>query len=243
MPGKTAIFTDFATRLKTIGKKTLIVVDRIELLKQTIKHNNTFGYLTSDSFVNGDVCVAMLQTLRARLKYEKYQEWLECFDFVFVDEIHQMANGMSVRLIQDFLKNEAVFIGVTATPWNDKGYLLEGFDEFINEVEIKDLIEQGYLVKPEHYTVDLFDFSNVKITKTEASTLNLEDYSNSVFSMKKPAGWKVDAAGMGMYYVIRVYDQNNSNNQIFLLKKILYNIKIMSYLLQHFNIYMLKITK
>ena len=53
--GKTAIFTDFATRLKTISKKTLIVVDRIELLKQTIKHNNTFGYLTSDSFVNGDV--------------------------------------------------------------------------------------------------------------------------------------------------------------------------------------------
>lgn len=164
--GKTAIFTDFATRLKTIGKKTLIVVDRIELLKQTIKHNNTFGYLTSDSFVNGDVCVAMLQTLRARLKHEKYQEWLECFDIVFFDEIHQFYNGSSFKTICELTKNDCTIVGVTATPWNDKGYLLEGFDEFINEVEIKDLIEQGYLVEPEHYTVDLFDFSNVKITKT-----------------------------------------------------------------------------
>lgn len=174
--GKTAIFTDFATRLKTIGKKTLIVVDRVELLKQTIKHNNTFGYLTSDSFVGGDVCVAMLQTLRARLKYEKYQEWLERFDIVFFDEIHQFYNGSSFKTICELTNNNCTIVGVTATPFNDKGYLLEGFDEFINEIEIKDLIEQGYLVKPEHYTVDLFDFSNVKITKTgEYDTGQVDD--------------------------------------------------------------------
>lgn len=167
--GKTVMFSDFSMRVAKRGFKVLIVVDRVELLKQTISKGTVdcpFGVLTSTKFLPQNITVAMLQTLRARLKYEKYQEWLGEFDFVFVDEIHQMANGMSIRLIQDFLKNEAVFIGITATPWNDKGFLLEGFDDFINVAEVSELIEQGYLVKPEHYTVDLFDFSNVKITKT-----------------------------------------------------------------------------
>lgn len=66
---------------------------------------------------------------------------------------------------------------------------------------------------------NIFTKNNVKITKTEASELTLEDYSNSAFTMKKPMGWKVDASGTGMYYAIRVYDQNNSNNQIFLQLK------------------------
>lgn len=80
-------------------------------------------------------------------------------------------------------------------------------------------IETSNIETNNNNKIDLLTNDNVKITKTEASTLNLEDYSNSAFSMKKPAGWKVDAAGMGMYYVIRVYDQNNSNNQIFLQLK------------------------
>ena len=66
---------------------------------------------------------------------------------------------------------------------------------------------------------NIFTKNDVKITKTVESELKLEDYSNSAFSMKKPVGWKVDASGTGMYYVIRVYDQNNSNNQIFLQLK------------------------
>lgn len=193
--GKTAIFTDFASRLATIGKKTLIVVDRIELLKQTIKHNNTFGYLTSDSFVNGNICVAMLQTLRARLKFEKYQNWLETFNVVFFDEIHQYTCGSSFKTICDLTNSNCVVVGVTATPWNDKGYLLEGFDEFINEVDIKELIEQGYLVKPEHYTVDLFDFSNVKVTKTgDYDTGEVDDIVIDTDKIDKVLdGWKTYA--------------------------------------------------
>ena len=193
--GKTAIFTDFASRLATIGKKTLIVVDRIELLKQTIKHNNTFGYLTSDSFVNGNICVAMLQTLRARLKFEKYQNWLETFDVVFFDEIHQYTCGSSFKTICDLTNSNCVVVGVTATPWSDKGYLLEGFDEFINEVDIKELIEQGYLVKPEHYTVDLFDFSNVKVTKTgDYDTGEVDDIVIDTDKIDKVLdGWKTYA--------------------------------------------------
>lgn len=61
--------------------------------------------------------------------------------------------------------------------------------------------------------------SKVKIVASETSKIELEEYSSDVFSMKKPKGWKVDASGTGMYYVIRVYDSNNTNNQIFLQLK------------------------
>lgn len=37
--------------------------------------------------------------------------------------------------------------------------------------------------------------------------------------MKKPKGWSVDAVGSGIYYAIRVYDPNNSINQVFLMIK------------------------
>lgn len=167
--GKTVMFSDFAKKVAGRGFKVLIVVDRVELLKQTVRNgdmDNPFGYLTPNKFEPRNITVAMLQTLRARLSKELYQDWVEQFDFIFVDEIHQVACGSSIQKIQDFMKDTGVFIGITATPWNAKGYLLNGFDDFINVADISELIEKGYLVKPEHYTIDLFDFSKVRVTST-----------------------------------------------------------------------------
>ncbi len=61
--------------------------------------------------------------------------------------------------------------------------------------------------------------SKLKIVMNEASKLSLEEYSNGVFSMKKPRGWDVSFGGSGMYYAIRVNDSNNSNNGLFLMIK------------------------
>ena len=62
--------------------------------------------------------------------------------------------------------------------------------------------------------------AKLKIRKSEVSTLTLEDYESSVFTMKKPKGWTVSGAGVGMYYAIKVTDPNNTNNSIFLMLKI-----------------------
>ena len=61
--------------------------------------------------------------------------------------------------------------------------------------------------------------ANFNIVKTKASSLTLEDYSTDVFSMKKPQGWTVEAGGSGIYYAIRVYDPQDTNNQVFLMLK------------------------
>lgn len=198
--GKTVSMSDFATRVANRGMKTLIIVDRTELLGQTIRfqtHENPFGYLTADSFYPQNITVAMLQTLRARLKSEVYQEWLGEFDFIFFDEIHQYYNGTAFQKICDFKKDSCVVIGVTATPWDNKGYLLGGFEEFINGADIITLIEKGYLVKPEHYTIDLFDFSRVRVTSTgDYDTGAIDDIVVDTDKVDKVLeGWLTHAKG------------------------------------------------
>lgn len=61
---------------------------------------------------------------------------------------------------------------------------------------------------------------NVKIRENEVRQLTLEDYSTDVFSMKKPKGWTVEGAGIGVFYAIRAYDPQNTNNQVFLMVKV-----------------------
>ena len=59
----------------------------------------------------------------------------------------------------------------------------------------------------------------VKIVESEASKLKLVDYKNDVFSMKVPDGYKVDSAGVGVFYAIHAYDSADSNNSVFLMVK------------------------
>ena len=61
---------------------------------------------------------------------------------------------------------------------------------------------------------------NVKIVQSEVSKLTLEEYKTDVFSMKKPKGWTVETGGTGIFYTIRVYDPQNTNNQVYLMLKV-----------------------
>ena len=45
---------------------------------------------------------------------------------------------------------------------------------------------------------------NIKIVKSEASKIELEDYQTNEFSIKKPKGWKVDTLGDYIHYTIKV---------------------------------------
>ncbi len=60
----------------------------------------------------------------------------------------------------------------------------------------------------------------VNIVKSEAKQLELEEYKTDVFTMKKPKGWKVETGGEGIFYTIRAYDPQNTNNQVYLMLKV-----------------------
>ena len=61
---------------------------------------------------------------------------------------------------------------------------------------------------------------NIKIVENEVSKLELEEYKTDNFSMKKPKGWKVETGGVGIFYTIRTYDPQNTNNQVYLMLKV-----------------------
>lgn len=60
----------------------------------------------------------------------------------------------------------------------------------------------------------------IKIVENEASKLTLEEYKTDNFTMKKPTGWNVETGGTGIFYAIRVYDPQNTNNQVYLMLKV-----------------------
>lgn len=62
--------------------------------------------------------------------------------------------------------------------------------------------------------------NDVNIKMNPINKLSTDNYQSDVFSMKKPSNWKIEAAGSGIYYAIRVYDPNDDRNQIFLMLKI-----------------------
>ena len=57
--------------------------------------------------------------------------------------------------------------------------------------------------------------ARVKIVKNEVSNIELEDYSNGNFSIKKPKGWKVDTIGDYIHYTIKIYNPDNPAYQFF----------------------------
>ena len=56
---------------------------------------------------------------------------------------------------------------------------------------------------------------NIKIVKSEANKIELEDYTTNEFSIKKPKGWKVETLGDYIHYTIRIYNPNNPLYQFF----------------------------
>ena len=186
--GKTILMLDFANRVADRGMKTLVIVNRHELLEQTIdkqEKDRQVGYLDANDFCpSSTLNVAMLQTLGIRLKQEFYQEWLDSFDFIFFDEIHCFARGNVFKTICELKNDNAVVIGVSATPLNNRNYLLEGFDDYVKGADTYDLLQLGYLVKPETYVSDIFDFSKVKINKT-TNDYDLEGLDDVIINADK----------------------------------------------------------
>ena len=105
------------------------------------------------------------------------------FDYIFFDEVHQYYDGLMFKAITEAFPNAKV-IGVSATPIDNKGYLLPGFDECINDLQLQDLIDMGFLVKPNYYSLSNYsiDLSKIKITNGD---FNIEELDNIMINFER----------------------------------------------------------
>lgn len=163
--GKTVIFCDIAQKTADKQKNVLILVHRVELLRQTaaaLKKSSVSHGLINPRYtpdLNSLVQIASVQTLINRLSQ------IQSPDLIIIDEAHH-AIASSWQKIIDYFPN-AKILGVTAFPERGDGKGLDNiFDSLVVGPQTADLIKMGYLVKYKVYAPpEQVDLSKVKIVK------------------------------------------------------------------------------
>ena len=193
--GKTVMFCYMISQALQKNKRCLILTHRTELLTQAGGTLENFGLVAI--IVNPknkkidfakNLYVAMTKTVMSRInKITDYKNWLQSFDLIIIDESHlQDFNGLF-----EYFNPKTFVIGATATAERkgNQSSLDEFYQDIVNEISISELIELGFLAKPNSFGVSI-DLSKVK---TKAG-----DYDNEMLG--------------DLYNQIGLYDGSDSNS-------------------------------
>lgn len=167
--GKTVVFCHVAGATAARGKRVLILVHRVELLRQTskalhksgVRHGLIHPQFKADP--TAAVQVASVQTLVKRLDKMRLD-----FDLIIIDEAHH-ANAGTWKTIIEAMPN-ARLLGVTATPCRTDGTGLGieaggMFDDMVLGPTVRELIAMGNLVKPVIYAPkERLDLKGIRTT-------------------------------------------------------------------------------
>lgn len=177
--GKTVIFTHIAMNTNLKGKRVLILVHRVELLRQTSQKLHEFGVV--HGLINpkyapnyfSTVQVASVQTIVNRLGK------IHPPDLIVIDEAHHATAGTWRKILDAYPR--ARVLGVTATPCRGDGSGLgieQGgvFDHLVLGPQIGELIAGGYLVAPKVYApLNRLDLSKVDINKGDFDKKQIQE--------------------------------------------------------------------
>ncbi len=163
--GKTFTFVHITKQVLAKGGRVLIITDRVELMKQAGGALNVYGMdpilveAGSRPYLGGSLYTAMVETLYRRIDQKDYQDWISRFNMIIIDECHMRAFD---KLFPHF-NDQAYILGFTATPVRIglKGQMGEFYEDIVVGVEIKELIEKGWLSIPVYYGVPI-DLKGIK---------------------------------------------------------------------------------
>lgn len=149
--GKTFIATQIIKKCKA---KVLWIIDRKELLIQTKKELEKHLGIKVGTIMNNiadiqTVTITTIQTISKHLN--DFYDYLYTVNFVIVDEFHKSAAETYQKTFAR-LPNTKYRLGLTATPYRDDGkdpILFAQLGEIIYSISAQDLMNKGYLVKPE----------------------------------------------------------------------------------------------
>jgi len=173
--GKTILSLAFIKEQIQQNKRVVFVVNREELIFQSLEK---FKELEKDISIlkaghdhlfdsSKKIQIVMLQTWHAR-KIDDLNP-----DIIIIDEVHE---GFGQKRISELLEtfSEAKVLGLTATPIDEKGHLIEGFDDYIQDIQVSELIEEGFLVKPRILAPSSLDLSGVRISGNDYNQEDLD---------------------------------------------------------------------
>lgn len=205
--GKTFISANVIKELNKINKKVWFIVANEPLVMQTYNEFNKFDLDKSviksglDKYYkqNSKNQIAMLQTLVKRnLNIEP--------DILFFDEADFCSKGKMVKKIKEKYPN-AQIIGVTGTPTNAKGYLLDGFDFYHEVITVRELQKLGFLSIDKNFIPLTPDLKNVRVMTTgEFNEEDLDKACNQTYLIEDIINTykKVNCGYKGIVFAINI---------------------------------------
>lgn len=155
--GKTVVFSDIVCKAAKRGTVTLVLTDRTELFKQTVKALGRFDVAVEEikpnkknTYKGATIYVAMVETLKRR------KELLDKLpiNLIIADEAHKQ----NFNKIFDAFP-EAFVIGATATPVGKHFY--KYYQSIVQTIDVPDLVDQGFLVPCRAFQM-VDDFSDLE---------------------------------------------------------------------------------
>lgn len=166
--GKTVIAKSIIDSAIEKGNKVIFTVPRIVLIEQTAKRFEDPSIIQGNDnrFDNSKLLqIATIHTLINRDVTD--------VKIVIIDEVHYGYDG---ELIQSIFNrfDGALFIGMSATPVDNRGYLLDGWDTIIDEVQTCDLIDRKQLLPLEVYSCVKLPLDKIKTDGVDYNESELE---------------------------------------------------------------------
>lgn len=170
--GKSHIIAEIASKVAERKCKVILITHRKELIAQDFEKIIAAGF--SDIAIFG---ASFRQKSFAAVTCAQIQSLAKCadipkFDLAIIDEAHLVpvsGTGQYQDIIERLkLKNPQLrLLGLTATPYRTKDGMLNDhndriFDGIAYEIEIKKLIEQGWLAKPVPFGADTVTEFDIK---------------------------------------------------------------------------------
>lgn len=161
--GKSIVGAEIISNVRKKNKKCLLVVPRIELLKQTAwtlrEFNLPFGIIAGGYAMNpfADVHIATTQSLARAIKTGKAPK----ADLVMLDECHYLA-GQQDKIVTHYKEQGAWGIGMSATPMFFSGKGLGcWYDDMVCGESVRWLIENRRLSDYRLFAPNMPDLSGV----------------------------------------------------------------------------------
>ena len=183
--GKTVIAAHMIRATAAKGNNALFLAPRRELVYQTSEKLQTFG-VNHGVLMAGEpssmfpaVQVGCIPTMHRRcIQGDKP---LPRANLVLVDEAHLSVARTTREIIDRYVDQGAVVIGLTATPCRSDGAGLgQIYDTLVEGPSIAELIAQGYLVRPRYFSGKAPDLKGVRVQAGDYNKKQLGERVNTV---------------------------------------------------------------
>lgn len=188
--GKTILSYDIIKNAVDKGNRVLFTSHRIALAKQSKDKFQSLNpqYLQGKEKSITDDYGLIVASIHTLIKFDIKEPTI-----VIIDEVHYAYESNLIQSLFTKFPN-AIFIGLSATPVDDKGYLLDGFDAIIDDYQTQDLIDLGYLTPFKYFTPLSISLENVPIkgddydNKSLESVINVPSINQSIVDNYKALG-------------------------------------------------------